>query len=353
MKKIRHIFIGTALILVFASIIIVTLMPLLAQIQFDSARKLISRYLWQSAEKKLGLAGRMDSFDSRYPAALGEFLFTQSSYKDNKTPLLKEAAKYYERAACLNPRCAEYYVKLGQMYVSLAVEGQGSGGKGQVKAYTENAFENFKKAVENDPKGFNTAYAVGYSGLAVWKELKEGGRAVVIDRLKYALKQKPWYSQYVYPRLLQETKNAGLLEKIMPDPDLKKWVSPEKIESLKKDPPKAWQGTASGSEDIYKDGNMYWSGTMYRAILLPEGPARIIVGAGGSPAGGVYPCMLVSLDGKKIGFVYVDSPGPEEYVFSVNTAGGVKILGITFTNDGCNDNEDRNLLIGDARVEKI
>ncbi|MDD3905695.1 MAG: carbohydrate-binding domain-containing protein [Candidatus Omnitrophica bacterium] len=356
MTCIKQVAISVILISVFAVVSFVVVVPFPAETQFNSARKLVAEYLWKDANAKLEQAIAIDPFNSQYPAALGEFLFTQSNYKDNKAPLLKAAAKCYERANCLNPRCAEYYAKLGQINIRLFIDGAGK------KKYLDKAFEDFRKAIENDPNGFNTAYAVGYSGLAVWKELKEEERVMVIDRLRYALKQKPWYSQYIYPRLLQETRNVELLESVMPDLDLEQWVTPEKIKSLKKDVPQAgasniisrsaWRGLTADGKNVYANGNMYWSGTIYGAMLLPEGPARVIIEAGGSPVNGIYPYMLVSLDGKKTGAAYVDSSGYKEYVFDVNTNGGVKILGVTFTNDDGNNKEDRNLFIGDARIER-
>lgn len=81
---------------------------------------------------------------------------------------------------------------------------------------------------------------------------------------------------------------------------------------------------------------MYWSGTIYGAMLFPKGPASINVEANASHAGGIYPCMLVSLDGEISGSAYIDSAEFKEYSFDVNTDGGIKVLGITFANDGGN-----------------
>ena len=80
----------------------------------------------------------------------------------------------------------------------------------------------------------------------------------------------------------------------------------------------AWQGVALGGKNIYENGNMYWSGTIYGAILMPKGSARITIEAGGSPLGGVYPYMFVSLDGKRIGSAYVDSLDFKEYSFTAD-----------------------------------
>lgn len=352
MKKIGQVLIGAALITAFVSIIIVTLMPLLAQIQFDSARKLMSRYLWQSVEKKLEIAAKMDPLDSRYPAALGEFIFTQSKYKDNKTPFLKRAAGYYERAIRLNPRCAEYYVKLGQVYVSLAVEEPGTRDQGPGMIYVNKACENFRKAVENDPSGFNTAYAVGYSSLAIWDSLSREARALAIGRLKYALSQKPSYAEYVYPSLLQKTKDITLIASIVPESAMMWWFDKNKIRELKSNPSPAWQGIALDGKSIYTYGNMYWSGTAYRTIELPYGGTVIYVKAKGTPAGGIYPFIFVSLDSHIVGGAYIESAEYKDYSFPVRTDGGVKVLGVTFTNDVAAGGEDRNLYLGEAWVRQ-
>ena len=104
--KIIRTAVNFALISAVVCLLVVIMISLFAQVQFDLAEKLITKYLWKDAEAKLGLAIKIDPYDSRYPARLGEFLFTQAGYKDNQTPLLKKAEGYYRRAAALNPRCA-------------------------------------------------------------------------------------------------------------------------------------------------------------------------------------------------------------------------------------------------------
>jgi len=355
-------FINILLIVAFICLAAVITMLFMAEARFGAAERFVSGYLWKDAGKSMEDAARIDPYDSRYPAGLGEMLFTQAGYKDNQTPLLQQAEKYYLHAVALNPRCAEYFTKLGQIYISLFVDEQKAVSKGQHGRYIDKAFENFKKAIENDPNGFNIAYTVGYSGLSVWMRLNESEKAIVVDRLKYSLKQKPWYSGYVYPRLLQETGNTKLLESITPDIEAKQWVSPEKIGDLKRGvlqgaasdivSKSGWQGASADGGSIYENGSMYWSGTIYGAMLFPKGNVLIKVEASGSPADGVYPYMLVSLDGKRIGSAYIDNPEFKEYVFTANTDGGIKVLGITFTNDGGNDKEDRNLFVGNAHITK-
>ncbi|MFA5142990.1 MAG: carbohydrate-binding domain-containing protein [Candidatus Omnitrophota bacterium] len=371
MSALRRVFINVILSVAFAAVSFIILTPLLAEVQFYSAEKLITKYLWKDAEDRLILAIKTDPLNSKYPARLGEFLFTQSAYKDNPLPLLKKAQGYYERAARLNPRCAEYFTRLGRICVSLFIGTQDSGRRGGLnlpysdaesgRGYIDNAFENFKKALADDPNGFNAAYGTGYSGLAAWKYLNEDERAFVIDRLKYSLEQKPWYSVYIYPQVLRMTESPELLGMIIPEIETKRWVDSKIIDKLKNGmretpaaiiPRSGWQGTVPGGGSVYENGNMCWSGTIYGAMLFPAGDALIKVEARGSPSDGVYPYILVFLDGKIIGSVYVDSGDVKIYSFAAKTDGGVKVLSITFTNDGGNKKEDRNLYIGNARVEQ-
>jgi hypothetical protein len=116
-----------------------------------------------------------------------------------------------------------------------------------------------------------------------------------------------------------------------------------------------WRGTSANGTDTYERGKMYWGGTIDAAVDLSPGESTIKIRARGSPAGGAYPYMIVELDGSEIGAVSVDSLEWKEYAFEVDTDGGTKILSITFANDLYDPKrrEDRNLFIGEARVEKV
>lgn len=61
--------------------------------------------------------------------------------------------------------------------------------------------------------------------------------------------------------------------------------------------------------------------------------------------------MIVELDGEWIGETLVDGPDWKEYSFKINSDGGIRVLSVTFVNDFCDAKEDRNLFIGEARVE--
>jgi len=92
-------------------------------------------------------------------------------------------------------------------------------------------------------------------------------------------------------------------------------------------------------------------------VNVPKGKANVNIQAKGSPVNGVWPYMIVELDGEEIGETFVDSPEWKEYEFRVDTSGTVpsdtlKVLSVTFTNDGGNKEEDRNLYVGEARIVK-
>ena len=115
-----------------------------------------------------------------------------------------------------------------------------------------------------------------------------------------------------------------------------------------------WQGMTESRKRAYESGNMYWTGTIEAAINVPKGETVVSIQAKGSQAYDIWPYMVVELDGEEVGEMFVNSPAWKEYSFKVNTDGGIKVLSITFANDGGNkeSGEDRNLYIGEAKVVK-
>ena len=96
---------------------------------------------------------------------------------------------------------------------------------------------------------------------------------------------------------------------------------------------------------------MYWTGAMHGVLRAPGGPAAVIVEAGGDSAGGIYPYMVVEMDGEEIGGALVDSGGMKEYSFKASSPPGARVISVRFMNDGGYGREDRNLYIGKARIE--
>lgn len=112
-----------------------------------------------------------------------------------------------------------------------------------------------------------------------------------------------------------------------------------------------WRGTADDGISRYRQGAMYWTGAIHGVLRAPDGPAAVIIEASGEPSGGVYPYMVVEMDGEEIGEALVDSGDMKEYSFKASSPPGAKVISVRFMNDGGNGREDRNLYIGKARIE--
>jgi tetratricopeptide (TPR) repeat protein len=322
----------------------------LADFQFNSAKKLESAYQWQKAEERYRLATKLDSFNAEYLAGYGDFLREKSAYQKDKTGWLERAGKLYARALKLDPRNAEYALRLGQEQLALFLLD-----KYRFKDDLAYGFNSLKRAIENDPNDADMNYAVGYTGMSVWEELNVVEKKWVLDRLHLSLKIKPWYEEGIYPRLWQLTKDPMVLRQVRPVESAKeKQEKLKRIERIKQGGlGQSWQGK-SRDGDIYENGNMYWTGTVDRAVDMPAGKVTIKIQAKGSPAWNIWPYMIVELDGEEIGEAVVDSQEWKDYSFPIDTGSGIKVLSVTYTNDACNParNEDRNLFLGDIRVEK-
>jgi hypothetical protein len=67
--------------------------------------------------------------------------------------------------------------------------------------------------------------------------------------------------------------------------------------------------------------------------------------AGGSPAEGVYPIVELSMDGRSLGQVALNTGGMKGYSLTADLAAGAQKLRVTFTNDRNTAGEDRNLYV--------
>lgn len=381
----RRVSFNILLVVLFVFLMIAIILPFLSESKINYARNLAASYRWKKANNEYVEAIKLSPFNSKHVNEYGKFLENQSSY-DKK--VIKKTENLYKRALELNPRCAEYAIDLGRLYVD----------SGQIKK----AFKNFRKAIKNDPNGFNTVYQVGYAPITVWNLLSYDEKELVLDSLMIALRKRSWYGfEYIYPRLWQYTHNFKILQLITPSTlsankslmsfiinyDLGQfYVRQEKILDFyaKKEVPEEfnkkylkqqkllkqlisqnpngstlvtsgdWVGERQYSGNEYKNGNMYWSGTIFAVINLPKGASIIKINAKGSKARDIWPYMVVGLDGKEIGDVFVSDQEWKEYSFNINTEGGVKVLSVTFPNDGGDEvrGEDRNLYIGKAEVVK-
>jgi len=231
----------------------------------------------------------------------------------------------------------------------------------------------------------------------VWEFLDENEKRLVIDRLGYVLRSRHWYAnKYIYPRLWQYVKDFEVLNQITPDTfeadkELLYFIRKYRLEQFyvrqkrkvdsrreKGDPvgfaeekikkerllsvlrsrgmtkgTRSWVGKSVNGLNKYKNGNMYWAGTMYTLVDLPKGVASVNIEAKGSASNGIFPYMIVELDNEVIGEKFVDSSGWKNYSFKTKGEPGIKVLGVTFLNDGSNEEkgEDRNLHVREVRIK--
>lgn len=361
--------------------------PLMAYIVFSKGESLIRRYQWPQADMEMRRAIALDPLNASYYSKLGDFIFAQSTYAGYKKPSLAEAERFYKRAIELDPLNADYRFALGK--IKLAAKEYG------------NAFRSFRAASALDPHGYIIAYGTGMAGLGVWKKIGDDDRDFVIDRLKVALQARPYESDRIYGTVWGATKDFSFLESMTPPsydgqnnllrflvakdlwqfrktqignvsrystvtPEGAKAVEAAKSSRLEKvkgaylqraggDKSVAasdWTGTTPDGKYAYDNGNMYWSGTIDAAVDVPAGKAVLKIRAKGQPADGVYPYMIVELDGKEIGGAFVDSADWKEYEFKTDSEGGVRVISVTFTNDAYSEKGDRNLFIDGAEVIK-
>jgi hypothetical protein len=151
----------------------------------------------------------------------------------------------------------------------------------------------------------------------------------------------------------QETKEAAQKEESDDKERIKKLKTSLALHSANELVPQTeWRGTVTDSDITFQDGNMYWGGTVYMLMDLPKGGSAITVEAWGEKASGVYPYMIVDVDGEVVGETYVTGEN-RPYVFTIGKASGPALIGVTFANDAVDlaGKEDRNLYVGSLKVE--
>jgi hypothetical protein len=375
----------------------VLVLPWAAEYQLSIARKLADAYLWEKADVRFTDALALDPWNASAFAGYGDFLRSIAPDLDNEVFLLTKAEKVYRRAYELDPMNAEYPLRMGEIEVKLFLKDKKAHKNG-----LKDGLDYFKKALKNDPNGFNISYVVGYSLLHVWSSIDDKTKELAVNRLRYVLQFERWYWEYIYPWAWQNTKDFGVLELIAPQTEtahrdllyflesnnlyqfrkreaenvnfymkkdrLAEFFKEEQQESqrlnlLKESAGLAlspqetvaagdWHGRSSDGAHEFKEGNMYWTGKMSAVLALPQVAASLIVQAKGSPADGIYPYMIVELDQDVIGETFVNNDEWKEYIFPLKTKPGLKVVSITFCNDVSDPqkNEDRNLYIGEARI---
>jgi len=357
-RKLRVIIFNIALAVFFIPGVILLITIFRAEALFDKAQQSAIPGKMQEAERLFGNALKTDPLNSGYYGAYAEFLSREAAGQNNKieSGRIKKAEELYGRAMQLNPHCAEYALGLGQLKVKSFLK---SGNYEDRRS----AFSYFKKALEEDPNGFNISYPIGYAGLSLWGSLDEKDKRFIFDRLKYSLKIKPEFARHIYPRLWQTTQDPALFEEIISKKE--KEACLRLTENMKRTArasnvsnvilPENWEGTANDGINKYRNGAMCWEGTMCAAILLPHGAAKLEIQAMGTPVDGIYPYMIVKTDDEVIGGASVTSNDWKDYEFKIKSDGSIKILSVVFLNDGVDEKrkEDRNLFIGRAEANPI
>jgi len=405
----KSFFINLILIFLFFIIGTVLVLPLVAEFQLKQAKKLEAAYHWKKAGEKYVAVTRLHPFNSEYFAEAGDFLTRQSAYRKDKISCMKKAEEFYERACRLNPGYGEHWYALGGLQLALSREY--SAESREKKDNLDRAVENFKKAVEKDPYGLRINYLAGYNLLTVWDFLDNKKRKFILDRLEYVLRSKPSYTRYIYPAVIYYVRDFDKILKVTPDTlkahnnlysfikESNMWQfrkgqkerldyyrqkeEPEEFKQERMDKlkrldeikkayksqdldgseglkakdfvlTKDWQGRSGNGKHVYEKGRMSWNGTVNALIAVPEGRSMITITAKGSSAENIFPYMMVELNGKEIGETFVTSNGWKQYSFPVEETGGLKVLSVTFANDGGNEDkrEDRNLYLGGAKIIK-
>jgi hypothetical protein len=440
----KRIIVNITSVVGFVLISIMIALPFMAELKIEEGAAFEQGYRWGNADKAYGEAIKIDPFNAENIKKYGDFLVDTAFPLKDKTGRVEKAKGMYEKALRLNPGDAELWYLVGKAKIEIYrnrlkyIEMGGNDWKEEINY--------FKKAVENDPNGFNTNYVVGVSLLKNWNNIDEHNKQFALSRLKHAGKVKPWrHVKYIYPSIMHYVNDFDIILDITPETlsgyntlyqyirnnnlwqyrkEVQKGIDfyrqkeePGEFERERREkadrigeikemyrnldsssatPPQndtggghgdgeillgleiaspsarndeeggaavlarndrvveraQWQGIADNGKSEYKDGNMYWTGTVNAGLYLPKGKVTLKIKAKGSSANDVWPYMIVELDGEVIGETFVDSSEWKEYSFDVDTDGGIKVLSVTFANDGGDWKKgiDRNLYVGDVFI---
>ncbi len=108
---------------------------------------------------------------------------------------------------------------------------------------------------------------------------------------------------------------------------------------------KSTGGSVTGGWNIWSNGYI-WTDHDFTA-----GPTTIIVMAQGQPALGVWPHMVVTVDGVEVGDSNVTSTSYAPYTFNFTASGGTAEIRVEFDNDYYVPPDDRNLLVDSVLVD--
>lgn len=98
--------------------------------------------------------------------------------------------------------------------------------------------------------------------------------------------------------------------------------------------------------------NLWSNGKLTKAHRFPVGDSTLRVRARGTPLGSVWPEMVVSVGGTRLGRVPVRSQSWSDYSFRFPvTTAEERVIEVAFVNDAVNSSEDRNLFVHTVTVQ--
>lgn len=143
MIKLKQIIINLFLFTILIIILSGVYSLVAAEVTFHAANRYFKAQQWEQAEKAFEEVLAWVPFSSQYLIGYGDFLWEQSHIQDNERAWAM-IEPVYARAVALNPRSSECLIRLGQIQMA--------------NNKNEAAISNFKKALQLDPHGADTAY---------------------------------------------------------------------------------------------------------------------------------------------------------------------------------------------------
>jgi tetratricopeptide (TPR) repeat protein len=362
----KRIIINIILIICFALLFFAAALPFLANIQFNKGISLEKIFRWNMADKKFDLTVRLNPLSAENNTAVGRLYAARARAIKDKAPVLLKAEVNLKRAYQLNPYDMVNLMELAALEKELFLANPAL-----FKDRINNALGYCKEAFGKDPDNYLINYEIGRNYVELWEYIDDEHKKYAVERLKTCLRLAPLYYEGVYQILWRGFRDFNVLLTVTPEnpaayKNLYDFVVKYNLWEYRKEilgkiggPPKrtatglVWSGKSDDGGNIYTNGGMYWSGTASRIIETPKGRCLLKIKAKGEEAYGVWPYMIVELDGEEIGERSVNSDQWREYSFNVNTNGGVKILSVTFPNDAGDPKKriDRNLYVGDVKIE--
>ncbi len=341
--------------------------PFMAGKALKEAAKLNAGFRWDDADKKIGLAARLDPLSAESNAAIGRLYAARASIVKDKAPVLLKAESKYKRAYQLNPHDTANLMEMATLEKELFLAEPDL-----YKDRINNAVGYFKEAFGKDPNNYIINYEIGRNYVELWKYSDDENKKFAFERFKSCLKLAPWYSEGIYYVLWRRFGDFNILLAVTPEnpvayENLYDFIVKNGLWKYRKEvlgkiggskkrtaTGTAWFGKSRKGSNVYKNGNMYWPGTVNRIIGVSEGRILIKIKAKGDEAYGVWPYMVVELNGQEIGEASVNSEQWKEYEFKADTDGSIKTLSVTFVNDACDEKKgiDRNLYVGEVEVQK-